>query len=58
MILFLNLTNLNGFGKNLFQDQSKHLLKVHKSLNFQLIKVNLKNSPKPNKTLIRSNLLL
>lgn len=55
MILFLNLINLNGYGKNQLLDLLKRLLKVHKSLNYQLMRVNLRNLLKHNYKLIKLN---
>lgn len=58
MTSFLNSINLNGYGKNQFQNLSKILPKVHKNLNFQHIKQNSKNLPKLRNILIKLNWLL
>jgi len=58
MISSLNSINSNGCGKSPFQNRLKNSPKVPKSHNSQPMKLSLRNSHKPSKTLTKSNWLL
>lgn len=58
MILSQSSINLSGYGKNLLQNLLSNLRKDQKSHNYQHMKLNLRNSLKLRKILIKFNLHL